>query len=411
MNVFGISLKNLVNKPLSSLLSLLLFSFGVGIILLILLTHSFLKKEINENTSGIDLVVGAKGSPLQLILANVFHVDFPTGNIDLKEATQVSRNRLIKQAIPLSLGDSYKGFRVVGTTAAYTKLYDAEIAGDWDQEPMGAIIGHTVAKELGLSVGDTFTGAHGMASGGIPHEAHPFKVKGKLKVTGKVIDRLILVSIPTVWQMHDEEKAMDTLQFANDTINIPWMGITVGRSDLESRQITSMLIKYASPMGAVMLPRQINENSNFQAASPAFETARLFNLIGSGVEVVNALGLAIILLSAISVFIALFNSLKERKYELAIMRAMGAGRWQLLGLILSEGLFLTFFGTLLGWIIAHVSHGLMGQIVEGLNTSAFYFVKEEVNILVGSLVIGFVASLIPGWLAYKVEISKTLAEK
>lgn len=412
MNLVKLSLRSVLFKPLSSALSVLLFGFGISIIVLILLASTHLKNEINKNASGIDLVIGAKGSPLQLILANIFHVDFPTGNISLKEAAQVSRNRLIRSAIPLALGDSYGNYRIVGTTSAYLDLYGGELAeGSVTMGEMQAVVGASVAEKLGLKVGDEFASAHGLSdAGGMGHDEHPFTVEGILAPSGSVLDDLILVSINSVWHVHGHAEGHDEHAHEEEQIEIKHLGLTVTQEQFENEEITSLLVQYASPMGAVRLPQAINKNSNFQAASPAFETARLFSLIGTGVEVVNILGIVIIVISAISVFIALVNSLKERKYELAIMRSMGASRLQVFVHVLLEGIILTCLGILLGFGMAHGGFLLMGQWVPALQVDGLFFVEGEGRVLLGSFAVGCLSALVPALLAYRADISQTLAK-
>ncbi|MEM6644054.1 MAG: FtsX-like permease family protein [Bacteroidota bacterium] len=458
MNLLLLSIKNVLAKPLSSLLSIILFGFGVSIIVSIFLVGSFLKSEITRNAQGIDLVVGAKGSPLQIILANIFHIDFPTGNISLNDANELSKNRLIASAIPLSLGDSHKGYRIIGTTLEYPELYNAELAsGAWFEKNMAAAVGSKVAEALGIELGDQLTSAHGLSEGGEGHEEAPFTVVGLMKSTGTVLDQLILVSTGSVWEVHsshgDEEHGShdETEEDAHGVhdaheedehdhdhddqhnhdghdhhdhhdheehdhhdhdkeVNLDRLGLTVTEEQLENESITSLLVKYRSPMAAVQLPRIVNATSNLQAAAPAYETARLFNIIGTGVDVVNILGVVIIVLSAISVFIALFNSLKERKYELAIMRSMGATRVKVFMLILFEGMLLTLFGSLLGFTLAHFGFSLLGNASEQIDTTFLYFVSEEVKVLTGSLLVGFLSSILPALMAYRTDISETLAK-
>ncbi|WP_436517608.1 ABC transporter permease [Ekhidna sp. To15] len=413
MNLFSLSIKNVFAKPLSSLLSVLLFGFGVAIIVSILLTSTFLKKEISKNAQGIDLVVGAKGSPLQIILASIFHIDFPTGNISLEDADKLTKNRLVKSAIPLSLGDSYQGYRIVGTSGAYAELYGAElIEGDWFGGKMTATFGATVAKNLNIAVGDELESAHGLAEGGGGHEEHPFEVVGIMKQTGNVIDQLILVSIQSVWEVHaaHEEHDHDGESDMHDIVSLDRLGIEVTKEQLANEDITSLLVKYRSPMAAVQLPRIVNGTSNLQAASPPYETARLFNIIGVGVDVVNVLGLVIIILSATSVFIALINSLKDRKYELAIMRSMGASQVKIFLLILTEGIVLTIIGSLCGFGLAHLGFGILVNSMEQIQTSGMFFVSDEYYVMLGSLAVGIFASIIPAFLAYKSDISETLSK-
>ncbi|MEQ6166881.1 MULTISPECIES: FtsX-like permease family protein [unclassified Ekhidna] len=413
MNLFSLSIKNVFAKPLSSLLSVLLFGFGVAIIVSILLTSTFLKNEINKNAQGIDLVIGAKGSPLQIILASIFHIDFPTGNISLSDANNLTRNRLVASAIPLSLGDSYQGYRIVGTTEAYPQLYEASLAtGDWFGPEMTATVGATIAKNLGIKVGDQLESAHGLSEGAGGHEEHPFTVVGIMEPSGSVLDQLILVSVQSVWEVHSGHEEHDHEEGGDhhELVSLDRLGLEVTKEQLENEDITSLLIKYRSPMAAVQLPRIVNGTSNLQAASPPYETARLFNIIGVGVDVVNMLGLVIIILSATSVFIALINSLKERKYELAIMRSMGASQLKIFLLILTEGIVLTIIGSAFGFALAHLGFAILVDSMEQIQSSGMFFVFDEYKVMLGSLTVGIFASIIPAFLAYKSDISETLSK-
>lgn len=412
MNLLTIGVKNIFSKPLSSLLSLLLFGFGVSIIVSILLVSRVLKDEIAKNANGIDLVVGAKGSPLQIILATVFHIDFPTGNIKLKDASDLSKNRLIRTAIPMSLGDSYMGYRIVGTARMYPELYNAKLReGEWFGQSMTATVGAKVAEELGLKIGDELVSSHGLSEGAGGHEQHPFKIVGIMESSGSVIDQLILVSIQSVWEVHSTHESHEhQLNELHEIVHLEKLGIEVTQEQLEENEITALLVQYRSPMAAIQLPRIVNSTSNLQAASPPYETVRLFNIIGVGVEVVNVLGLVIVFLSASSVFIALFNSLKERRYELAIMRSMGASRSKIFLLILVEGVLLSLIGSFFGFCLAHFGYYLLILFAEQNQLDHFLFFQEEYYVLVGSLLVGIFASIIPAAMAYRFNISKTLSK-
>jgi putative ABC transport system permease protein len=408
MSIFFLSWRSIIAKPLSSLLSWLLLTFGVLIVLLILLIANGLKSEIGKNAQGIDLVIGAKGSPLQIILCNVFHVDFPTGNISLKEAATVSRSRYIERAIPVSLGDSYRGARIVGTTQEYPGLYNAGVLkGVWFEDHMEVVLGAGAAKKLGLKVGDTFESQHGLSEDADSHGGHPFIVVGILESTGTVVDQLILTSLESIWAVHghDEHEELE-----DSLMTIDHLKVTVTQEQYEEEDITSLLIKYRSPMGAVMLPRAINAESNLQAASPAFEAARLFNIIGVGVEILNYLGLLIIIISGLSVFLSLLNSLKDRRYDIAIMRSMGATAIQIFSHILIEGMIITVVGVVSGLALAHGLVYILASNLEGVSPESFYFINEEWLVLVGCVVIGLISSIIPALVAYRTDISETLAK-
>ena len=193
MNIFKLSWKYLMDKPLSTGLNILLLALGLSIITVLFLIEEQFENKMNKDASGIDLVIGAKGSPLQLVLSSVYHIDFPTGNIPLDEAKSVSRNRLIKKAIPMGLGDNFGGFRIVGSTHDYLELYDVSFnSGNAWNKPFEVVLGSRVAKEKGLKVGDTFVGSHGIASASHEHDEQAYLVVGVLAPSFNVIDQLIL---------------------------------------------------------------------------------------------------------------------------------------------------------------------------------------------------------------------------
>lgn len=400
-------------RPLNTAINILLLSLGIAVITILLLFSRQMEQKLEDNVRGIDLVVGAKGSPLQLILCNIFHVDFPTGNIKLAEAEKISRNRLIKNAIPLALGDSYNTFRIIGTNGEYPKLYSAEIAeGDWWKNDLEVTIGANVEKSSGLKIGDEFTSSHGLALGGNAHNDHKYKVVGMLKPTSSVLDNLILTNIESIWRMHEEHDSTSSKPVAPRDQQIFSRLVPSVPANDSVVEITSLLILYRSPLAAVQLPRLVNSQTSLQAASPAYETARLFSILGVGVDVLMGFAYVLILISALSIFIALYNSLKERRYDLAIMRSMGASRSRLFTSVLLEGGILTVGGSLLGMLLGHGVLMLLSSLVTetskaGINGIVFY--AEEGIILAASLLLGLLCALIPAIQAYRTDISKVLA--
>lgn len=417
MNIFVLVWSYLKAKPLNTVLNITLLALGIAVITVLLLFNKQLEEKISANAKGIDLVVGAKGSPLQLILCNIFHIDYPTGNINLKEAEQISRSRLIKRAVPLALGDSYQSYRIVGTTPAYIELYHLELAeGEWWNQELETTIGAQVADGLKLKVGDTFQSTHGLADGGSSHEDQKFVVRGILKRTNTVADNLILTSVETVWHVHEHSDSTvhedDDAHTAPDSTVVASQLIPMHPAGDSTREVTSLLIQYRSPMAAIQLPRMINGESRLQAASPAFETARLFSILGVGFDILTGFAYVLIFISALSVFIALYNSLKERRYDLAIMRSMGASKAKLFMNVLLEGVTLTFLGSVFGLLLGHGILITLGAAVEqtqkaGITGMVFY--SAEWIILAGSLLLGIICALIPALQAYRTDISKVLA--
>ncbi|MEJ5995519.1 FtsX-like permease family protein [Pedobacter sp. Du54] len=393
MSPLKISWKSLWSKPLSASLNIMLIAFGTGILTILLLASTQIEEKLNNNSKDIDLVVGAKGSPLQLILSSIYYIDFPTGNIPLKEANELSHNPFVKRAIPLALGDNYNGVRIVGTDSNYISLYGLKTSsGKFWKENLEATIGINVAKEQNLKVGDTFNGAHGLTENTDIHKEHQYKVVGILAPQGNVTDNLILTNIASVWEMHEEEGEH--------------------KEDVEGREITSLLIQYRSPMSVAMFPRMVNQMTSLQSASPAMESTRLFSLIGVGVDTLQWFAVLIMLIAAISVFVNLYNSLKERNYDLAIMRTLGASRTKLFIIVILEGLILTIAGTIIGIGLGHLALELISSYQESSQAklSGKIFITSELYLLLAGLAIGIFAAILPAIQAYRSNISKILSK-
>ncbi len=452
MNLFKLSVSYLKQRPLATLLNVLILALGMATIVVLLLVSDQVEQNLTRNAQGIDLVVGAKGSPLQLILSAVYHIDAPTGNIPLEEAEAVMENPAVAEAIPLALGDSHRGFRIVGTTPAYAEHYGGEVERGrlWLGE-LEATLGAVAAREAGLDVGDTFFSAHGLSAGGEAHEEHPIEVVGVFAETGSVLDRLLLTSIETVWDVHgahgDEEGHDDDHEHSDteDTedaqeghdedehdhdeghgheeegdheeddheaqpASIPG---PPGQSAAPEREYTALLIRYASPLAAISFPRFVNTQTDLQAAAPAFETARLFNLLGVGFDALRVFGLVLIIVAVLSVFVALLNALKDRRYDLAMMRTLGASRRKLMAHVLLEGLLLAGLGTVLGLALGHLAAAALGAAVErtqGMALGGFTVVPGELGVVALALVAGLLAALLPAYQAYRTDIARILAE-
>jgi putative ABC transport system permease protein len=365
--------RNIWFKPLNTVLSVILLASSVAIITVLILLQKQFEEKFSSNIDGVDLVLGAQGSPMQLILSSVYHIDNPTGNISYDSAKVWMNHPFIEKAIPLAFGDNYRGFKIVGTNSDYLDKYKAKITkGKLFEKNFEVVIGNEIATKLNLKVGDSFFGSHGDAAEGEVHEDFKYKITGIAAPTGSVIDNLILCNIPSVWQMHgshqeenpahgeeghvhEEGEHVHTEACNHEHDHEHHEDMTLDEPNME---ITAVLLKFRNKMGIVMWPRIIAQNTKMQAASPAIEVNRIFSLFGVGLTALQYLAYAIMLISGISIFIALYNRLKERKYEFALMRINGASRTQLLSLIMMESLILCFVGFVFGTIFAiHLQHG------------------------------------------------------
>ena len=399
MKLLQLASAYLHHRPLNTFLNVILLALGVAMIVVLLLFSAQVEDRLTRDSRGIDMVVGAKGSPLQLILSSIYQIDMPTGNILLADAKKLIGHPLIKTIVPLALGDAFRGFRIVGTEHGYLKLYDAKIAqGELWAKPLDATLGAAVAKKTELKLGDTFTGSHGLGAGGGEHEAAPFRVVGILAETGSVADRLVLTGIDSVWEMHEHHADKEKRAAESN----------------EGREVTSLLIQYRTPLAGASLPREINSKSAMQAASPAFETARLLSLVGFGVDTLRAFAIVLMASALLSMFIALTNTLDERRYDLAIMRTLGAGNAWLFALVLLQGMLLASLGALIGIALGHLAAqglGMWFNITQQMAFTGLTWVKEEFWLIAVAIGVGIIAAILPALRAYRTDIASTLAKE
>lgn len=406
MNLPRLAFANLRLNPVTSAVNIALLALGTASIVILLLFSAQLSQTLARDAKGIDLVLGAKGSPVQLVLSSVYHADVPTGNIPKGEADRWAADARVGTAVPLSLGDSYRGFRIVGTTPDYLALYQGQLAqGALWKQPMDAVLGAAVARDSQLELGDALIGSHGLVQGGHTHSHEPYRVVGILQATGTVLDRLVLTSLESVWKLHEERHHHDAAGGAHHHDD--------GDHAAGEREITALLIHYRSPLAATTLPLQINRESSLQAASPAFELTRLLQLIGVGLDGIRAFAAVLILSAGLGVFAALYGALKARKQDLAMLRCLGATRGELLWSLLLEGLLLAAAGALLGLALGHGIAGALGHWLAATHGAGFgggVFLVEEAWLLLGLLALGFAAAALPAWQAYRTDVAAALAQ-
>ena len=406
MNIFRLSIKNIFNKPLSSLITVVLLGLGIGIISLLIQLNSLIKDQMENNLRGIDMVVGAKGSPLQLILSSVYHIDSPTGNISFKEAQKISNNKMVGSSIKLLYGDNHKGFRIVGTEKKLVELYKGKIkkGKEWNN-PYEVLVGSKVYKKLKIKIGDSLISSHGLRETGQSHSEKSFKVVGLLETSNSVLDQLIITSPESIWDIHSTHGHEDDHEGDHEDED---------EDEDEDKEITAMLIKFKSPMNIIQFPRQINENTNLQAAVPSYEISRLFKLFGFGIETLTYLAYLIIIVSGFSLFINLFNSMNEKKYEMAFIRTLGASRFQLSRMIIFESFILTILGFIIGLLFSRFGVMFTSFLIDkniNYNLNTIEILNQEYWLFGLSILIGLIASIIPALQVYKMNISKILADE
>ncbi len=416
MSLWRFAWASLRSRPLMTALTLLLVALGMATVVMVNLVTRQFDERLSRDASGIDLVVGAKGSPLQLVLSGVYHLDVPPGNIPFSALAQWRANPMLAQVIPMSLGDSFRGFRLVGTEPEFIALQGARMArGRVFESPMQVVVGARVAEETGLDVGARFVANHGLAMDGPSHGDSTYTVTGVLAANGSVIDRLVLSSLESVWQAHDHGKPAEQAPAGREAHADH--SDHSDHSDHEAhddREITLMLLRYATPLAAVSLPRLINASDRLQAASPAFESARLVSLLGVGADGLRAFGLLILAVAGVSVFAALFQTLSDRRREMALLRLLGASPARLFALLLFEGLLITVIGVVLGLAFGHGVIEWAGRVLIPRGewpVTGLAFDRVELAFIAGALLLGVLASLLPAWLASRTSLADVLANE
>jgi putative ABC transport system permease protein len=391
------------SRPLGAALNVLLLSLGLASITFLLLVSFQLSRAFERDLAGIDVVVGAKGSPMQLILSGVLHVDVPPGNVPLAQVQALAKNPLVASVIPISLGDNFAGYRIVGTSPAYIDHYGAKLAqGEvWDA-PMQVVLGATAAKKLNVQIGQSFVGSHGLGAGGHTHGDNPYTVVGILAPSGSVLDRLILTDTASVWKVHEDSTASP-----DDSPD--------DRKVMEDeREITMALVQYKTPLAALSFPRYVNTSTEMQAAAPAVEISRLLNMLGLGTDVLRAFAGVLLLTAGLSVFIALWSAVRERRSDLALLRMLGASPAKVAALLLSEALWLGLVASVLGL--------LLGQ---GFTAALAWLLQLDNSLLIGGMVwpvalwvvpalafgVSLLSALLPAIGAYRVSVLELLQSR
>ncbi len=457
MTLSGLAFAYARRRPLATTLVVALAAIGIAIATLTLIVSSEIDGRLARDARGIDLVVGAKGSPLQLVLAGVYHADVPPGNVPYASLAALRSNPKVASAIPLAMGDSFRGFRIVGTEPVLVEHYGATLAsGAMFDQPMQAVIGSDVARATGLAVGAAFAGAHGLSEGGGEHAAEAYEVVGVLAPTGGVVDRLVLTPVESVWDVHDGHH-----REGNGAANAKVAGAPAaegrghaiapdghtkarngqagngdgrakarngqagngdGRAKMDGgaaraaepdRELTMILVRYASPIAAASLPREINQSSALVAASPAYETARLFTVFGVGLDLVRAFAAVLVGASVLLLFVALAQALEERRYDLAILRALGARRRDLIWVLMAESVSLAAAGAVLGLALGHLAAATIGSWLPAaapLAGAAWRFVPAEGVVVALAIAGGILAACWPAWRASRLDVAATLAD-
>lgn len=390
--------RRLIRRPTTTLLNLVLLALGTAALATMLLVMGQLTDAAERNAAAADLVVGGNTSPAQLVLSGIFHLDAPPAPVPLARLAPVLAQPLVKRWVPVALGDSVEGHRVVGTQVPeFAGLYAAALsAGRWPVLPGDAVLGADVARATKLSAGAAFATAHGLSSDAELHADLRHRVAGVLQRTGTVVDKLVLVPIEAVWAAHAPSPHIE--------------GLGKPPAEEPDRKASLVLVQYASPLGAVLLPRAL-QAAGLQTASPAREAAKLFSMVQLGADGTWMLGALLMLCAAVAVCAGLMASRREQVRDVAVLRLLGASRGFTAAVVGWEAVLIALLGTAAGLVIAHGAVEWIGQRLPasapGLTGWAVH--PGEAALALSACAVALLGAAWPAWQAQRAAVADVLA--
>ncbi|HEX7811586.1 MAG TPA: ABC transporter permease [Burkholderiales bacterium] len=411
--IAGLAVKSLRNRGFTAGLTVL----SVALAVLLLLGVERIRHESRESfaatVSGTDLLVGARSSPVHLLLSAVFHIGNPTNNLRWETYKAIAARPEIAWTIPLSLGDSHKGYRVLGTTPDYfehlrygrgRRLQMAQ--GHAPEGERDAVVGADVAETLRYRTGDSIVVAHGAGDVSFSlHEQHPFTVSGVLARTGTPVDRTVHVSLQGLDVMHEDADAGS----AGDPL---FAALQEGHADPghEPRAITAFLVGLKSRSAALGVQRAINEYDRepLTAVMPGVALQEVWEITGAAERTLFAVSALVVVVGLAGMLVALLTSLGERRREMAVLRSVGARPSQIFGLILGEAAFLTLMGIALG-VVGLYAGLFAGQTWLESRLGLFIVVgwpsAYEAVLMALVALAGILIGLVPAWRIYRYSLA------
>ncbi|HEX9881782.1 MAG TPA: ABC transporter permease [Hyphomicrobium sp.] len=412
MIVPRLALQSLRNRALTASLTVLAIAVSVMLLLGVEKVRMGARQSFADTISGTDLIVGARSGAVQLLLYSVFRIGNATNNITWKSYEDIAKRPDVAWIVPLSLGDSHHGFRVLGTTVDYFKHYKyrhgQEIAfaeGGPFHDLFDAVIGADVAEALGYKVGDPIIVAHGLGSVSfVEHADKPFRVAGILAKTGTPVDRTVHVSLEAIEAIH--------VDWQN---GIPMPGQTVSADEvrkmqLQPKAITAALVGLKSKLATFKLQRAINnyKQEPLSAIIPGAALQELWGLVGTAETALAVVSTMVVATALLGMVTMILTTLNERRREMAILRSVGARPVTILGLLATEAGLLTLAGVLVGVALLYGSLIVLQPYVDrtyGLQLAIDAPTRRELLTLVSIVVAGFLAGLLPAMRAYRLSLA------
>lgn len=403
MSFLAMAWRYLNFRWLVSLLTIAGIALGAALVCAVLSLRQESERALSREAGLYDLVAGGKGSPLQLVLASVYHLDAPTGNLPYTEYERLRNDPRVLWAAPIGLGDNYAGYRIVGTEAHFFELPDRSgtpffkvARGRPFEDRFEVVLGSHVARATGLDVGDSFFGTHGLVDvpGGEVHRDFPYQVSGVLAPTGTAQDRAIFGTLASVWEIHETEDRLHSAIQGNALL-----------SKREERETTAILLRLKTPGLRLWMVDEIRKRSDGIAAVPINEILRFQRgIVGPVQRALLAIAAAVVAVACLTVLTTLHQAAERRRRDIAILRSLGAVRFEVAALVFTEGLLLTSAGIAFGLLLGHGGLALAAGAVRdatGLILDPWRLPSSELVALGAMAFCGALASLFPAITCYR----------
>ncbi|MDH5913402.1 ABC transporter permease [Vibrio splendidus] len=406
-----LALKSVLNRKATAILTILTVAVSVILLLGVERVRTEAKSSFANTISGTDLIVGGRSGQVNLLLYSVFRIGNATNNIDWKSYEEFSQHNAVKWAIPISLGDSHKGFRVMGTNHSYFENYRYGSKqpltfqqGKEFNQLFDVVIGADVAKKLDYKIGDHIILAHGISDVAFSrHDNLPFTIVGILAPTGTPVDKTVHVSLEAIEAIHVGWESGANL---GHTPNAE----ALKQRDFQPKQITAMMVGLKSKIQTFALQREINNyrQEPLSAIMPGIALHELWGMMAVAEQALLIVSGFVVIAGLLGMLSSLLTSLQERRREMAILRAMGARPRHVVGLLISEASALTFLGITLGVAVLFALIAVVAPIVQqsyGINISISAITPHEWKLLMLVQVAGIIIGFIPAFRAYRQSLS------
>ena len=412
MSIFLLSMKSLLNRKTTALLTIFSIAISVMLLLGVERIKNNAKSSFANTISGTDLIVGARSGATQLLLYSIFRIGNATNNVTWKSYRDVATQHNIAWTIPFSLGDSHRGFRVLGTNGNYFKYYRygnkrplTFLSGIPFDDLFDTVIGSDVATSLGYLVGDSIVVAHGLGKEGFSkHQDKPFRVTGILRKTGTPVDRTVHISLRAIEAIHIDWKS--GARIPGKTISAD----EVRKKELRPRAITAFLVGLKSRLAAFSMQRFINKyrEEPLLAILPGAALQELWSLMGTAETALSSISIFVVVSGLLGMLTMLLSSLNERRREMAILRSVGARPAHIFGLFVFEATVLTTIGTLTGLVLLCVLLVIAQPVIDsqfGVFIPLSLLTIRELTIISLIIIAGTLIGIFPAYQAYRVSLT------